>query len=287
MRAEAAVHAFLAQGQALLDTEAVLLVDDHQGQALELHLVLEQRVGADHHGRATGDLLQGSSSGLALELAGEPGDLDAQWLQPLAEVQEVLLGEDFGGRHQRHLVAGLQGLQGGKGGDHRLAGADVALHQAQHGFLLCQVIGDFRTDPLLGAGGLEAKVGQILLRQLARGRQLRRVLGPETFSQALQGQLVGQQFFEGQALLGPVPAFGELLQISIRRWPVQVTDRFVQRAQVVVARQLPGQPVGQALGAEASQCELAEAAQALLGEAFGGGVDRCQGLLHRRWFIAA
>ena len=129
MRAEPAARAFLAQGQALLDAEAVLLVDDHQGQVLELHFVLEQRVGAHHHGRAGGDLFQGGAAALALELAGQPGDFQAQRLQPALEGDEVLFGEDLGGRHQRYLIAGLQRLQGSQGGDHGLAGADIALDQ--------------------------------------------------------------------------------------------------------------------------------------------------------------
>ncbi|MCY1343326.1 hypothetical protein D9M69_293410 [compost metagenome] len=98
---------------------------------------------------------------------------------------------------------------------------------------------------------------------------------------------MGQQFLEGQALLGPVLALGELFQVGVRRRPVQVADGLVERAEVEVAGQLPGQPVRQAVGAEARQGELAEAAQALLGEAFGGGVDGRQGLLHRGRFVAA
>ena len=39
----------VAQGQALLHAEAVLFVDDNQGQAFELHRVLEQGVGADNY----------------------------------------------------------------------------------------------------------------------------------------------------------------------------------------------------------------------------------------------
>ena len=135
----------------------MLLVDDHQRQAGEAHLVLEQRVGADHHRAAAGDPFQRGGARLALELAGQPGDVDAQRFEPAAEVEEMLLGEDFRGRHQRHLVAGLQRLQGGQRGDHRLAGADVALHQAQHGFGLRQVVGDLGAHAPLRAGGREAQ----------------------------------------------------------------------------------------------------------------------------------
>ncbi len=194
----------------------------------------------------------------------------------------MLLGENLGGRHQRHLVAGLQRLQCGQRGDHRLAGADVALHQAQHGFGLGQVVGDLGTDPLLRAGGLEAEIIQIALRQRACRRQLRCLLSAHALAQALQRQLMGEQFFEGQAMLRPVTAFGEFVQIGIRRWSVQVADRLVQRAQVIVAAQLFRQPVGQAVRAEPCQRLLGELAQALLSQTFGGGVDGRQGLLDRR-----
>ncbi|MNF45261.1 hypothetical protein D3C84_263890 [compost metagenome] len=264
----------------MLHAEAVLLVDDHQGQAGESDLVLEQRVGADHHGRAAGDPFQRRGAGLALELAGQPGDLDAERRQPFAEIEEVLLGEDFGGRHQRHLVAGLQRLQGGEGGDHGLAGANIALDQAQHGRVLAEVVGDLGADPLLRAGGGETQVGEVLLRQACGRRQWRRLLGAHAFAQALQGQLVGQQFLEGQAVLGPVPALGEFGLVGVRRWPVQVANGLIQRAEPVVAGQFARQPVRQTLRAEAGQGLFAQAAQALLGQAFGARVDRRQGLFH-------
>ena len=66
VRAQFPGHALLAQGQALLHAKTVLFIDDRQGQVLELHLFLEQRMGADHHWRAIGDLLQGGCPGFAL-----------------------------------------------------------------------------------------------------------------------------------------------------------------------------------------------------------------------------
>ncbi|MNJ70202.1 hypothetical protein D3C77_666390 [compost metagenome] len=77
-------------------------------------------------------------------------------------------------------------------------------------------------------------------------------------------------------------ALGQLLEVGVRRRPVQVADRLVERRQVVLAGQLGGQPVGQAAPVEAAQRLLAEGAQALLGEALGARVDRREGLLDRR-----
>ncbi|MNZ97335.1 hypothetical protein D3C78_1165680 [compost metagenome] len=191
MRAEAAVDALLAQGQALLHAEAVLFVDDRQRQVLELHFFLEQGMGADHHRCTGGDLFQGAGARLALELAGQPGNFDAQRLQPALEGDEVLLGEDLGGRHQCHLVTGFQRLQGGQGGDHGLARANVTLDQAQHRLRLAEVVGNLVTDPLLRTGGCKAEVGQVLPGQPAGLGQHRRPLGAQAFAQALLGQLVG------------------------------------------------------------------------------------------------
>jgi len=56
---------------------------------------------------------------------------------------------------------------------------------------------------------------------------------------------VGEQLLEGQAPLRPVAALGELLQVGIRRRPVQVAQRLVEGAQAVLPGQLGGQPVRQ------------------------------------------
>ncbi len=198
-------------------------------------------MGADHHRRATGDLFQGAGAGLALELAGQPGGFDAQGGQPALEIDEVLFGEDLGRCHQCHLIARFQRLQGGQGGDHGLARANIALDQPQHRFGLAEVVG--------------------------------------------LGQLMGEQLFEGQAVLGPVMAEGEFFDIGIGRWLVQVADRIVQGGQLVVAGQFPWQPVRQAARPEHGQALLAQQAQALLGQAFGQRVDRGQGLVDRRRLV--
>ena len=50
--------ALAAQGVALLDAEAVLLVDDDQAEVVELHLVLDQGVGADDDAGLAGDQVE-------------------------------------------------------------------------------------------------------------------------------------------------------------------------------------------------------------------------------------
>ncbi|CRM70725.1 hypothetical protein [Pseudomonas sp. 22 E 5] len=193
---------------------------------------------AHHHRCATGDLLQGGGTHLALELAGQPRHFQAQGFEPALEGDEVLFSEDFGRRHQRHLVTGFQCLQGGEGGNHGLARAHVALDQAQHRFMLAEIVGDFITYPLLGARRRKAKVGQVLGGQARGLGHRRRAQGAHAFAQALLGQLVGQQFFEGQAMLSPVMAQCKFVDVSVGGWVMQVANRIVQRRQLIVARQL-------------------------------------------------
>ncbi|MNS25715.1 hypothetical protein D3C72_576160 [compost metagenome] len=113
---------FFAQGEALVHPEPVLFVDDHQGQALEHHLLLEDGVGAHHHlDAAVGNGGQRLLPRLALLLARQPAHLDAEGCQPVGEVDGVLFGQQFGRRHQPHLAAVAYGLQRRQGRDQRLA----------------------------------------------------------------------------------------------------------------------------------------------------------------------
>ena len=154
VRHDAAAHgfAFLGQRQALAHAEAMLLVDDGQAQPVEFDMVLDQRLRADHQLHAAlGHGGGGLAPRLGRQAAGHPGDVHAQRLQPRGELAEVLFGQDFGGRHQRHLGPGRDGLGRGDGRDHGLAAAHVALQQAMHRIRLRQVCGDFPHDALLRA----------------------------------------------------------------------------------------------------------------------------------------
>ncbi|VVN73741.1 hypothetical protein PS685_05184 [Pseudomonas fluorescens] len=88
----------------------------------------------------------------------------------------MLLGEDFGGRHQRHLITRFQRLQGGEGGDHGFARADVALNQAQHRFVLTEVVGNLVANPGLRARRRETQIGEELHWQFFRLGQRRGLL---------------------------------------------------------------------------------------------------------------
>ena len=72
---------------------------------------------------------------------------------------EVLARQDLGGRHQRRLQAGGGDVGHRQHGDHRLARADVALHQPAHPLAGRQVAADLGQRADLGAGQPERQVG--------------------------------------------------------------------------------------------------------------------------------
>ena len=172
----------------------------------------------------------------------------------------MLLGEDFRGRHQGHLITRFKRLQGRHRRDHGLAGTHVALDQAQHGFGLAEVVGNLVADPGLCASRGEAQVGEELLRQFFRLGQRRGLLRAQALAQALLRQLVRQQLFKGQPVLGPVMAQGEFFNVGIGGGLMQVANGLIQRGQLIVLGQLRRQPVGQAARAKHGQALLAELA---------------------------
>jgi hypothetical protein len=144
--------------QALTHAEAVLLVDDGQAEAGELHLVLDQGMGADRDRRlASADFCDRRILVLLFQAARQPGHFDAQRRQPGGELAVMLLGEDFGRRHQRRLVAGLDRVQHGQRRDDGLAAADIALQQALHRVRLREVGGNLAPGALLGGSEAERK----------------------------------------------------------------------------------------------------------------------------------
>ena len=160
---------FLAQLQALVHAEAVLLVDDRQREALERDVLLEQRVRADgdldRARREVGFECRAHFAGLP---AGQQRDSNAERFQPRVEVARVLLGEQFRRRHHGRLCAVLHRTHRGQRGDHRLARADVALHQSHHRMRPLEILRDL---------GPHARWAPVSLKgRLARQRSARSLL---------------------------------------------------------------------------------------------------------------
>ena len=155
----------------LLDAEAVLLVDDDQPEIGGLHLLLQQRVGADDDaGLSRGDVEQrraprsgGHGAGDEREPRGLARSAQAAGLDEVAEHRpqrpRVLLREHLGRRQEHGLAAGVDDLQHRAHRDQRLAGADLALEQPVHGRGGGELLGDLLADLLLSCGQGEGQPG--------------------------------------------------------------------------------------------------------------------------------
>ena len=205
-----AIRAGLAhQLEALLHTEAMLLVDDDQAEIGEVGLILLQCVGADDElCIAAHDAALRLALGRGVERAGKKHDLVRSpgarrdgVCEQLARGEVVLRGEDLGGRHQRDLGAVLDGNQRGLHGDDRLSRSDIALQQTAHGLRFAHVGDDLAEDTFLRRRGME---GKHLLDRLAHCRA-----GSEGGSDALahtaalqfEAKFEVEEFFEDEALV--------------------------------------------------------------------------------------
>jgi len=145
-----------AQRRPLQHAEPVLLVDDDEPEIPERHVSRHQRMRADDEmDRAALDLGELLAPRRPGGRSGEQRDAEARRLQQPRDVAEMLLGEDFGWRHDRHLQAVLHRHQRRQQRDNRLAGADVPLQQPVHRLRLLQVVDDLLERLLLPVGQTE------------------------------------------------------------------------------------------------------------------------------------
>ena len=118
---------------ALVDPEAVLLVDDDEPEVGERDRVLDERVRADDDQRlARRDRLERLGLDVGLERAGQERHADPELVEQRADGLEVLAGEQVGRGEQGALEPGPRGRGEGIGRDRGLARADVALEEPQH-----------------------------------------------------------------------------------------------------------------------------------------------------------
>ena len=155
----------------------------------------------------------------------------------------MLLGEDLGGRHQHRLAAVLGGLQHRQRRHAGLARAHVALQEALHRVVGGEVAGDLGKRTGLGAGEGEGQLAEELAGQGVAQRQPRGVLGAAGGVGPAQGDLLGQQLVELDALPGRVTAVFDVHQRDRRRRRVQQVQRLGQGRQVEIAAQRFGQLV--------------------------------------------
>ena len=148
----------------------------------------------------------------------------------------MLAREDFGRRHQRGLLAGLDDGGRGQQRHHRLAGSDIALQQPQHPHRLAQILGDggdrlaLRRRQRVGQR-VDDPVAQMAVAGVAvAGR------APQLRAHQRQRQLAGEQFVEGKPR--PERAIGQ----NVRQFDrdMHAVQRFADRRKAAAAHALPG-----------------------------------------------
>ena len=129
--------------------KAVFLVDDHQTQLLEAHVVLQQAVGADHDiDVAAFQFTHQRVEFLASAQARSHADLDRPVREAVAEILVVLLCQQGGGGQQADLKTVLGRREAGAQRDFGLAEAHVAADHPVHRLGAGQ-IGQHLVDGLL------------------------------------------------------------------------------------------------------------------------------------------
>lgn len=150
----------ISQAGTLVDTEAVLLVDDHQATAAGAQILVEEGVGADQ--QVAGAVGEGGGEGGPLGRRGPAGEevaADTAAGQPGREGALVLAGEEGRGGEQEHLAAIGDDRQGGEEGDGGLAAAHIPLDQAVRRLVGAQIAADLGEDGLLSRGEREGQAG--------------------------------------------------------------------------------------------------------------------------------
>src|SRR4051812_38242649 len=131
--------ALFTQRYTLLNTEAMLLINDGEHQILEVDMLLDDGMCSDQHlGLPAGNRSENCPFRLSREPSGEQPDggwLNAKWVECLSSLLEershilrVLLCENLGGRHQCRLAALEGGQEERAGRDRGLARTNLALN---------------------------------------------------------------------------------------------------------------------------------------------------------------
>ena len=147
---------FLPETGALCHAEPVLFVNDSQAEALKGHVVFQQGMGSDQDMDGTGcEVFENGFARFPFDAAREESDPQGGTTEIGLYSLQVLLGQDFGRRHEGGLEAVVEGDEHRQEGDHRFSAAYIALEQAVHLCPAAEVPADLPDDPLLGTGQLE------------------------------------------------------------------------------------------------------------------------------------
>ena len=200
---------------ALLDPEAVLLVDHAEAEAGELDRRLDQGVGADDQAElAAGEAVQRFPAPGRRRGPGEQRERRRRFGQQPAQGDGVLLGQRLGRRHQHRLEAGFERPQHRVERHHGLARADLAHQQPLHRLAGVEVGVDLVEGLELVAGRLEGQRLDPAPDALPRLAQPRR--RPRDAVRALarrQDRLVEEELLEAQPLARDLDFLARLREV--------------------------------------------------------------------------
>ena len=157
--------------------------------------------------------------------APEPKHGDAKRGQLGGKTIAVLMGQNLGGGEEGHLFSGFQSVKGSQGGDERLAAADIALEDADHGLCPPQIVADLLKCPPLPLGGAPRQPCQVAVDEMAganerRGRPVVEAAAPKTCPEDVGGQLLCGKSSSG--------LFQNVLDVVFGGWSVEDAERFGQ-----------------------------------------------------------
>ena len=203
---------------ALLDAEAVLLVDDGESEVAELHVRLYEGVRADENlNTSLLDAFEGFAALFPLDIPGEERHVDANLLHLVAESAVMLFGKNFGRSHDARLEAVVDGKEGHQCGDDGLARTHIALQQAVHLVSRLQVGMYLPDDAFLRLGEAEgqhvAVEGVELLGDAREAPSLGHRLPRAGILQ--DGELEEEEFLEFQSAAGIAHRFGTLAEVDV------------------------------------------------------------------------
>ncbi len=167
--------------------------------------------------------------------AGQEDDPVSGVFQDAARGKIMLLGQDFGGRHERNLESIFHRNDGRFEGHDSLARSDIALQQAAHGDRFFHVGRNFLEHALLRGGGMERQdlldrfAGTIV--QAERDSGLRLLLPPFE----LEAQLEKEKLFKNQPDVGWSTEGLQVLKAFAGIGPVDLAQRVLRRDQAQVA----------------------------------------------------
>jgi hypothetical protein len=134
---------FASEKRTLANAESMLLVDHDPGQPSEPHGFLDQSVCPDDKlDTARGDSREKLFSRPRLRLRRQERDFMSGAAQELDGLAMMLLGQDFGGHHERHLSPLIHHRPRGEEHDESLSASHVSQEQASHRPPAAQIVED-------------------------------------------------------------------------------------------------------------------------------------------------